>query len=140
MLFRTCAGGVVFYGDSVLLLQNEKNEWVLPKGLVRPGFLAQEVAISRVSAEAGVQAEILGVAGQTSYEFYSITRQKPVCNEVTWFIMRAASGKSAPSEAEGFKDGGFFPMPGALKRVTYSQDRALIASAWERYQKLQSQR
>lgn len=137
MLFRTCAGGVVFCGDSVLLLLNEKNEWVLPKGLVKPGFLAQEVAVSRVKVEAGVQAEILGVAGQTSYEFYSITRQKPVCNEVTWFLMRASSDKAAPSKAEGFKDGKFFPMPEALRTVTYSQDRALIASAYERYQKLQ---
>ncbi|MGI6192414.1 MAG: NUDIX hydrolase [Christensenellales bacterium] len=136
MLFRTCAGGVVFYGDSVLLLQNEKNEWVLPKGLVRPGFLAQEVAVSRVNAEAGVTAEVIGVAGQTSYEFYSLSRQKPVCNEVTWFMMRAASGKSAPNKAEGFKDGGFFPMADALRRVTYSQDRALITSAYERYKKL----
>jgi ADP-ribose pyrophosphatase YjhB (NUDIX family) len=136
MLFRTCAGGVVFHGDSVLLLQNEKKEWVLPKGLVRPGFLAQEVAVARVSAEAGVQAEIVGIAGQTSYEFYSVTRQKPVCNEVTWFMMRAASEESAPNQAEGFQDGGFYPMAEALRRVTYSQDRALISSAYERYKKL----
>ncbi|MGI6150979.1 MAG: NUDIX hydrolase [Christensenellales bacterium] len=136
MLFRTCAGGVVFHGDSVLLLQNEKKEWVLPKGLVRPGFLAQEVAVARVSAEAGVQAEIVGIAGQTSYEFYSVTRQKPVCNEVTWFMMRAASEESAPNQAEGFQDGGFYSMAEALRRVTYSQDRALISSAYERYKKL----
>jgi len=136
MLFRTCAGGVVFYGESVLLLQNEKNEWVLPKGLIRPGLMAQEVAVARVRAEAGVTAAILGVAGQTSYEFYSVTRQKPVCNEVTWFIMRADSADSAPSKAEGFRDGDFFKMDEALRRVTYSQDRALISSAFERYKKL----
>lgn len=136
MLFRTCAGGIVFHGDSVLLLQNEKDEWVLPKGLVRPGFLAREVAVARVNAEAGVKAEIIGVAGQTSYEFYSVTRQKPVCNEVTWFMMRAAGEKSAPSKPEGFKAGGFYTMAEALRLVTYSQDRALISSAYERYKKL----
>ena len=136
MLFRTCAGGIVFHGDSVLLLQNEKNEWVLPKGLVRPGFLAQEVAEARVEAEAGVVAEVLGIAGQTSYEFYSISRQKPVCNEVTWYIMRAQCEDCAPSKEEGFQDGGFFDMPKARKLITYSQDRALISSSYERYKKM----
>ena len=31
MIFRNCAGGVVFYANQVFLLKNEKNEWVLPK-------------------------------------------------------------------------------------------------------------
>ncbi|HHT62421.1 MAG TPA: NUDIX hydrolase, partial [Clostridia bacterium] len=37
MLFRQCAGGIVFFNDKVLLLQNEKNEWVFPKGVIRNG-------------------------------------------------------------------------------------------------------
>ena len=34
MLYRNCAGGVVFFKDQVLLLKNDKGEWVLPKGYV----------------------------------------------------------------------------------------------------------
>ena len=133
MLYRACAGGVVFFEDKVLLLQNEKNEWVLPKGLIRAGMLPSEVAVSRVRIEAGVEAEVVCPAGSTSYEFYSHTRQKPVCNEITWFVMKAESPNARPSKEDGFKDGGFEKVSVAIKKATYSQDRALIKSAYERY-------
>ena len=35
MLFRNCAGGIVFSGEKVLLIKNDKDEWVMPKGVVR---------------------------------------------------------------------------------------------------------
>src|SRR5689334_20314400 len=89
MLVRNCAGGVVFSGDKVLLLKNEKGEWVLPKGIVRNGDLTNEVALQRVKEEAGVSAEIVSTAGRTSYEFFSVTRQKPVCNKITWYVMKS---------------------------------------------------
>jgi 8-oxo-dGTP pyrophosphatase MutT (NUDIX family) len=126
MLFRTCAGGVVFHGDNVFLLQNEKDEWVLPKGAIREGFLSSEVAIRRVKEEAGITAEIVTTAGETSYEFYSITRKAPVCNEITWYVMTAKDSHSAFNKREGFKNGGYFSIEDAMKRITYSQDKALV--------------
>ena len=69
MIFRNCAGGVVFCGDKVFLLRNEKEEWVLPKGVIRDKRLAQDVALDRVFKEAGIKAQIISPAGQTSYEF-----------------------------------------------------------------------
>lgn len=135
MLYRACAGGVVFFENKVLLLQNEKNEWVLPKGLITAGMLASEVAVARVRAEAGVEAEPVCVAGTTTYEFYSQTRKKPVCNEITWYVMRAKSENCTPSRTNGFKDGGFEDVPIAVKKATYSQDRALIKAAWARMNK-----
>lgn len=133
MLFRNCAGGVVFYGNSVLLLKNEKNEWVLPKGVIRGGMLAHEVAVARVKSEAGVDAEVVSTAGATSYEFYSLSRQKPVCNEITWFIMRANNDKFQIDKTEGFQDGGFFPVEEAIEIITYSQDKSLVRVAYDKY-------
>ena len=57
MLVRQCAGGVVFLGDKVFLLKNDKGEWVLPKGVIRNGKTASEVALSRVRYEGGVSVE-----------------------------------------------------------------------------------
>jgi hypothetical protein len=73
MIFRKCAGGVVFFGDSVFLLKNEKEEWVLPKGVIREKQLPNDVALERVQKEAGIKASIISPAGETSYEFYSMT-------------------------------------------------------------------
>ena len=67
MLFRNCAGGVVFYANKVFILKNEKNEWVLPKGMIRNESLSRDVALERVKIEADIDAEILSTAGENSY-------------------------------------------------------------------------
>jgi len=133
MLTRVCSGGVVFYEDRVLILKNEKSEWVLPKGVIRPGKLAQETAIERVKLEAGVNARIISYVGETCYEFYSVTRQRPVCNQITWFLMEAVSDNCTPNASLNFSEGGFYPVDEALEKITYSQDKSLVRMAYKRY-------
>ncbi len=137
MLFRSCAGGVVFYEDMVFLLLNEKKEWVLPKGAIRSGMLSQEIALERIREEAGINAQILCSAGETCYEFYSLTRKMPVCNEVAWYVMQAKDGATAPNRALGFIDGKYFPVIEALSTITYSQDKALVRLAYQKYRAVQ---
>jgi len=136
MLFRSCAGGVVFHGDHVLLLQNDKGEWVLPKGVIRNGDLSRDVALRRVKEEAGVEAVIISTAGETSYEFFSYSRKKPVCNEITWYLMEACNRHYQINKEEGFVDGGFFPIKEAIEKVTYSQDKALISLSFKKYKEV----
>lgn len=136
MIFRKCAGGVVFFDHKVFLLRNEKNEWVLPKGVVRERELLQDVALGRVRREAGIEAEILSPAGETSYEFYSMTRRSPVCNRITWYVMRATTPEYRIAFEQGFTDGDYFPVERAIELVTYSQDKALVSIAYEKYQAL----
>lgn len=139
MLIRNCAGGVVFNGNKVFLLKNEKGEWVLPKGVIRNGDLPHEVAVDRVKRETGISAEIVSTAGQTNYEFFSLTRKKPVCNRITWYIMKALDPEYAISKEDGFQDGGYFALDEATERVTYSQDKALVRLSFEKFKEMQSQ-
>lgn len=134
MLFRNCAGGIVFYQDQVLLLKNEKDEWVMPKGVVREGNDRRSVALARVKEEAGVQAEILTAAGETCYEFFSVTRRQPVCNRIQWFMMESEKGECAPQDP--FVEAGFFGMDEAMEKITYTQDRSLAAVAWQKYREI----
>ena len=138
MIFRNCAGGVVFCGDKVFLLRNEKEEWVLPKGVIRDKRLAQDVALDRVFKEAGIKAQIISPAGQTSYEFYSITRHQPVCNRITWYVMRADTLDYRIAFEQGFTDGDYFPFDAAMDKITYSQDKALVSVAYEKYKSLEN--
>ena len=130
---RNCAGGVVFFDNKVYLLKNDKGEWVLPKGVIKTGELASDVAINRVKYEGGVDAKILAPAGETCYEFFSITRRAPISNRINWFIMEAADDKQQYNKEEGFQDGGFYQIDDALERITYSQDRSLVRLAYEKY-------
>jgi len=139
MLIRNCAGGIVFDGEKVFLLKNEKDEWVLPKGVIRNGDLPYIVAENRVKVEAGISADIVSSAGQTNYEFFSFTRNKPVCNRITWYIMKALNNNYDISKEEGFIDGGYFTIEDALDRITYSQDKALVRLSFEKFKELQTQ-
>lgn len=126
MLFRQCAGGIVFSNDKVLILQNEKREWVFPKGVIRNGSYARDVASNRVKEEAGVDAEIIAPVGETSYEFFSITRQQPVCNQIQWFLFDTDGHECQINRELGFIDGGFYTYEEALQKITYSQDKSLL--------------
>lgn len=136
MLVRNCSGGIVFYGDSVLLLRNEKAEWCFPKGVIRSDEKPEDVALLRVQFEAGVEAKILSAAGRTNYEFYSITRQKPVCNKIVWYIMRANANVVIPNASQNFSEGAFYHVEDALNMVTYSQDKSLLMMSYQRYKEL----
>jgi 8-oxo-dGTP pyrophosphatase MutT (NUDIX family) len=136
MLVRNCAGGVVFCGDKVFLLKNEKGEWVLPKGVMRNGDLSNEVALKRVKEEAGISAEIISTAGRTNYEFFSVTRQRPVCNKITWYIMKSPDEKYGINEEEKFTGGGFFDIDEAMRMVTYSQDKSLLNLSFQKFRDL----
>lgn len=139
MLFRNCAGGVVFYANQVFIFKNEKNEWCLPKGIIRNKDLSNDVALSRVKLEAGIDAEILSTAGGTSYEFYSVTRKQPVCNQITWYIMHAKTKRFEINRNLGFKDGGFYTIDEALEMITYSQDKSLVRLSYKKYKDMMKQ-
>ncbi len=136
MIFRSCAGGVVFHEDKVFIMENDKNEWVLPKGKIRDGFLASETALERVKDEAGLDAEIISTAGETSYEFYSFSRQQPVCNEITWFIMESKDTNYEVNKDYGILNGGFYNIDEAIDMITYSQDKSLVSLSYRKFLKL----
>lgn len=133
MIVRNCAGGVVFSGDKVLVLKNDKEEWVLPKGKIRGNQMPPETALDRVQSEAGIDADIVSTAGETAYEFYSTSRNAPVCNKITWYIMEAEEVVLSPNKEEGFLEGGFYPLEKAIDMITYSQDKSLVSLSFRRY-------
>jgi hypothetical protein len=123
----------VYFQDQVFLLCNEKDEWVLPKGVIRGGALSQDVAVERVKDEGGIpEVKVLSPAGETSYEFYSLSRKMPVCNQIMWYIMRCPTKQCLPNREMGFQDGRFFSVQDGIAQVTYTQDKALVRLAWER--------
>lgn len=137
MLVRNCAGGVVFFNDNVFLIRNEKDEWTLPKGVIKGNELSSEVAVKRVKSETGLDSSIVSNAGRTSYEFFSITRQRPVCNKITWYIMKAPNDKFTLEKSPKITDGGFFSIEDALDKITYSQDKSIVSLSFKKYKELE---
>lgn len=136
MLVRNCSGGLVFFDNKVLLLKNDKHEWAFPKGVLREGDDEKAVALRRVLLEAGIKAHILAPAGKTAYEFYSLSRQRPVANKISWYVMSSDTDVVEPSLANNMVEGGFFTIEEAMDMVTYSQDKSLLILAFQKYKDL----
>ncbi|NLZ71504.1 MAG: NUDIX domain-containing protein [Clostridiaceae bacterium] len=136
MLIRDCAGGIVFFENQVLLIQNEKSEWSFPKGVIRDDDPDDEVATWRVKDEADVEARIVALAGRTSYEFYSLSRKKPVANRIIWYLMVSDSDHVIANKTQGIVEAKFFPINEALEKVTYSQDKSLLTLAIQKLKEI----
>jgi hypothetical protein len=95
-----------------------------------------ELAVRRVLLESGIKARIIVQAGKTAYEFYSLSRQRPVANKITWYIMVSEIDQVIANEANGFAEGGFFSVDDAINMVTYSQDKSLLTLAFQKYKEL----
>ena len=130
---RSCAGGVVFYGDKVFILMSDRGEWVMPKGVIRNYNRSNDVALWRVEDEAGIHAEIIGIAGNTRYDFFSESRGKEVSNRIQWFAMRANDPSFHVSYELGFLNGGYYPVPKAREMLTYEADKKILDSAYDIY-------
>ena len=136
MVIRNCAGGLVFEGNSVLLIRNDKHEWSFPKGQVKQGASVKDAAVTRIAYETGVKAAVLAPVGKTSYEFYSIKRMKPVHNNISWFVMKRDGSGVAANVEEGIMECRFVPVEEALEMITYSQDKSLLMTAFQKYKEL----
>ena len=130
---RSCAGGVVFYGDEVFLLMSDRGEWVMPKGVIRSENRSNDVALWRVEDEAGIHAEIIGIAGNTRYDFFSESRGREISNRIQWFAMRALDPAFHISYEQGFLNGNYYPVEKARELLTYEGDKEILDNAYEIY-------
>lgn len=130
---RSCAGGVVFCNDEVFLLMSDRGEWVMPKGVIRNANRSNDVALWRVEDEAGIHAEIIGVVGNTRYDFFSESRGREISNRIQWFAMRAEDQSFHVSYEQGFLNGKYLPVDKAREMLTYPDDREILDKAYTIY-------
>ena len=135
MIVRNCSGGIVFSGDKVLIVCNDKQEWGFPKGVVKTdsSLSLSDFARERVKLETGVDAKVIAPCGKTNYEFYSISRRKPVHNNIAWFVMEAKSDDCEADASTGTIVCKFTSISNALNDITYSQDKSLLMMAYQKY-------
>lgn len=138
MLLKRCAGGVVFCHDRVLLLYNEKHEWVLPKGVLNKELGLEGTALESVKRLTGLDTRVFCESEETDYERYSITKHRPLHINVKWFVLlplEDCDGTDCLPEihlTDHDEKGGFFPMEEALQKVTYTQERVLLVHAYQK--------
>ena len=135
MIVRNCSGGIVFVEDKVLLVCNDKHEWSFPKGTYKaqPDKSLSDFAKQRVKIETDVDARVIAPCGKTNYEFYSVSRRKPVHNNISWFVMETKSDHCKANPESGTVNCRFVEINKALDEITYSQDKSLLMMAYQKY-------
>ena len=141
MLIRNCAGGMVFNNGKVLIVKNERGNWEFPKEIVHNGDLTNEVVVKKVKEQSGISADIISTAGQTNYDFFSVSRQKPLCDRITWYIMKSLNNNDYITEDNSEKSNntekyGFFTIDEAMERISGNQDKALLNLFFKKYNEL----
>lgn len=136
---RSCAGGIVFRKEKVFLLMSDRGEWVMPKGVIRNHNRSNDVALWRVEDEAGIHARIIGIAGNTRYDFFSESREKDVSNRIQWFAMIADDDSYHISFDQGFLNGGYYTVEKARSMLTHDCDRNMLDAAVNIYRTVQEE-
>lgn len=98
MLEEVSAGGVVIFGNTILLLRKFNGDWVLPKGRVEKREEIRDAALREVFEESGVKAEINKYIGMVHYTYKNLKGNETVYKTVHWYLMKTDSMESVPQK------------------------------------------
>ena len=116
------AGGVVFWGDEVVLRRNPAGEWLFAKGHIEEGETPEQAAMREVAEELGLKARITGRAGTIAYRYRGLPYQ------VQFFVMEVEKPLDVWHEHEG-KNAFVLPPEEALRVLSFPNYVATLKEA-----------
>lgn len=120
------SGGVVTFGNTILLLRKYNGDWVLPKGRVERDETLPKAALREVHEEAGVKGEIIEYIGKINYNYKSIQYDEIVSKVVHWYHMESSSMNCRPQKTEGFILAKFVHMDKVSQVLRYKDEKEII--------------
>ena len=142
ILRETTAGGVVFRRDAegkveILLAQDAKDRWTIPKGHIEPGETPRITAEREIQEETGLQEmDVLNHLGKTQFRY---RRQNSlVLMTMHVCLVRAKGDTNALVKEEWMNGISWFPFNEALDKIEYEgiEKLMLLASSQIRKDKL----
>jgi diadenosine hexaphosphate hydrolase (ATP-forming) len=128
------AGGIVFRGNhkdsniEILLIQDAKNRWTIPKGHIEEGESAKECAEREIREETGLQEmKVLNWLGKINFRY---RRQQSLVLMTTEIFLVKAQGKTDELKPEEWMNGiKWFPAAEALDKIEYEDIGKIILLA-----------
>ncbi|MDD2446256.1 MAG: NUDIX hydrolase [Tissierellia bacterium] len=136
MMIEISSGGVVVFGNAVLLLKKYNGDWVLPKGRLEKGEDIKSAALREVLEETGVKAVVINYIGSVQYDYKNFKEDEIVCKTVHWYLMKSNSMDCTPLRKEGFIDAMYVHIEKAKDLVRYVDERKVIIKGIELMKKL----
>jgi 8-oxo-dGTP pyrophosphatase MutT (NUDIX family) len=130
-MVEVSSGGVVVFGNAILLLKKYNGDWVLPKGRLEKGENIKSAALREVLEETGVKGEILDYIGAVHYNYKNLKEDEIVSKTVHWYLMKSNSMECKPQRREGFIDAMYVHVDKAKNLVRYADERKIIIKGIE---------
>ena len=120
------SGGVVSFGNTILLLKKYNGDWVLPKGRVEENETLPNAALREVQEETGVKGNIIGYIDKINYKYENIQCDEIVSKVVYWYHMECYSMECKPQKNEGFILAKFIHRDKVLEKLRYEDEKKVI--------------
>lgn len=130
------AGGIVFrrnkQGDiEILLIQDAKDRWTIPKGHIEEGETAQQTARREIGEEAGLkQVDVLGWLGKIHFRYRRLDKLVLMTTQI--YLVRAKGDTDAIQKEEWMNGIRWFKFTDALDAIEYEDIGKLMLLAMKR--------
>lgn len=129
------AGGIVFRhgkkGVEILLIQDAKDRWTIPKGHIEEGETAQQTARREIGEEAGLkEVDILGWLGKIHFRYRRVDKLVLMTTQI--YLVRAKGDTNAIKKEEWMNGIKWFPFHDALDAIEYEDIGKLMLLAMKR--------
>lgn len=130
------AGGVVFRrheenGIEILLIQDAKDRWTIPKGHIEEGETAQQTAKREIGEEAGLpNVDMLGWLGKIHFRYRRVDKLVLMTTQI--YLVRAMGDTDAIQKEEWMNGIKWFKFNDALDAIEYEDIGKLMLLGMKR--------
>lgn len=128
------AGGIVFRltkdrkDIEILLIQDSKNRWTIPKGHIEPGETAKQTAIREIGEEAGLShISVICWLGKIHFKYRRL--EKLVLMTTQIYLVRALDDNETPTKEKWMNGIEWFSFTDALEAIEYEDIEKLMLIA-----------
>lgn len=130
------AGGIVFRRNKngqveILLIQDAKDRWTIPKGHIEEGETAKQTAAREIGEEAGLtDVEVLDWLGKIHFRYRRIDKLVLMTTQI--YLVRAKGDTNAIQKEEWMNGIKWFSFHDALDAIEYEDIGKLILLAMKK--------
>ena len=131
------SGGIVFRltkdkkDIEVLLIQDSKNRWTIPKGHIEPGETAKQTAIREIGEEAGLNhIQVLSWLGKIHFKYRRIDKLVLMTTQI--YLVRSLDTTERPTKEKWMNGIKWFSFQDAINVIEYEDIEKLMLIAKKR--------
>lgn len=131
------SGGIVFRltkdkkDIEVLLIQDSKNRWTIPKGHIEPGETAKQTAIREIGEEAGLNhIQVFSWLGKIHFKYRRIDKLVLMTTQI--YLVRSLDTTERPTKEKWMNGIKWFSFQDAINVIEYEDIEKLMLIAKKR--------